>query len=402
MESTAAPELALRWNAVLIDAVGAYEAFARFRWQLDDHLRTMAQHRHAWNSLHQLLTQDLPTMTARMRELLDEWRRRLAAEQKLQAQRAAAAETAGSALSALLSPLEALLDQVKHVGTLVQTVQSVSDQTNLLALNAAIEAARAGDAGRGFAVVADAVRELAQRSQDAASRSRSALADIEGVVNQLRAPLDQAQAAVVGLNQFTEADPQAKAAMDALEAALEEFATTFRTHQETWVSAATVLADLAEFMEVQRNTFRDGAKLLARVVDTINDTRQAAAAVADPPVAFTIRLGVGDHVLWRFMVFRHLLDQGPIDREAAVNPHACRLGRRLDALRDAWQREPAFSRIDQSHQAFHRATAALLDHPPQAFDTLVPWLDQAGRLADDLGVWAQELEKEAQPASPQP
>jgi methyl-accepting chemotaxis protein len=47
-------------------------------------------------------------------------------------------------------------------------IDETARQTNLLALNAAVEATRAGDAGRGFAVVASEVRNLAQRSSQAA------------------------------------------------------------------------------------------------------------------------------------------------------------------------------------------------------------------------------------------
>src|SRR5207244_11119917 len=72
------------------------------------------------------------------------------------------------AMRAATQSMTAIEESSHKVARILKTIDEITFQTNILALNAAVEAARAGEAGLGFAAVAEEVRNLAQRSANAA------------------------------------------------------------------------------------------------------------------------------------------------------------------------------------------------------------------------------------------
>ena len=98
----------------------------------------------------------------------------------------------GEVVRGSVQTMAEISESSKRIAEIIGVIDGIAFQTNILALNAAVEAARAGEQGRGFAVVAGEVRNLAQRSANAAKEIKELINDSVAKVENGTAQVNEA------------------------------------------------------------------------------------------------------------------------------------------------------------------------------------------------------------------
>ena len=206
------------------------------------------------------------------------------------------ASRGGAVVAEVVATMGSINASSRKIVDIISVIDGIAFQTNILALNAAVEAARAGEQGRGFAVVASEVRNLAQRSSQAAK-------EIKGLIDDSVSKVDIGAKLV----------DQAGATMDEVVASVKRVtdiigeissASTEQTHGIEQVNQAIVQMDqvtqqnaaLVEEAAAAAGSLQDQAHGLAQVVSVfkLNEQpgllRRPAPAPARPAAAPVARV----------------------------------------------------------------------------------------------------------------
>lgn len=164
-------------------------------------------------------------------------------------------------LSNSMNELQA--SSVKTV-SFIRTIEDIALQTNMLALNAAIEAAHAGEAGKGFGVVSEAIRQLAHRSAQAASKISDVLGKSDEDVNR---SVELATEVMEHLNTVHVQSSEAKTALAEIETITDLHSLTIHEVNDLF----QYVSEITKGNACNSETSSDGATRMAQRAKTIKE-----------------------------------------------------------------------------------------------------------------------------------
>ena len=247
-------------------------------------------------------------------------------------------------------------NQVRSINDAITVIDQIAFQTNILSLNAAVEAATAGEAGKGFAVVAAEVRNLANRSADAAKEIKNIVQIATSKANEGKSIANEMIGGYATLNSkinetITLIEDVSQGSREEEKGIIQINDTINKLDQATQVNAnsATIISELAnEVTKLSEN--------LLKIADRAKFKEASKEEIEDIDLVFKISKLKNDHIRFKLTNFEKIGKTKVV--WTVSKPTECDLGKWLveeENLGKAFTKTENWKVLKSNHDIVHNS-----------------------------------------------